>query len=41
MDEYSSADWEESLTHSYDEITLQFMDFAPQLMAAIALLILG
>lgn len=41
MDEYSPADWEESLTHSYDEITLQFIDFAPQLMAAIALLILG
>ena len=41
MDEYNPADWEESLTHSYDEITLQFIDFAPQLMAAIALLILG
>jgi len=41
MDEYSSADWEESLTHSYDEITLQFIDFAPQLMAAVALVILG
>jgi len=41
MDEFGTAEWEESLTLSYEEFTSQFIDFAPQLTAAIALLILG
>lgn len=41
MDDYSTANWGESLTHTYDEFTTQFISFAPQMAAAIALLILG
>jgi len=33
--------WQESITHTYEEITTQIISFAPQLMGAIALLIAG
>lgn len=41
MDNNNSLDWEQSLAHTYDEFSTQFIAFAPQLAAAIALLILG
>ncbi len=33
--------WHESITHTYDEFTTQIIAFAPQLIGAIALLIVG
>jgi len=41
MDNYGSVDWEESLNLTFNEFVTQFIAFAPQLAATIAVLILG
>ena len=33
--------WHESITHTYNEFTTQIIAFAPQLIGAIALLVVG
>ena len=41
MGDDSSIDWEESLSLTYNEFSLQFIAFAPQLLGAVALLVIG
>ena len=41
MGDDSSIDWEESLSLTYNEFSLQFIAFAPRLLGAVALLVIG